>query len=98
MTHGLPFLLQPKVLALQSRASEDDGFCKLLSNEWVKNRSGGRPERIALQVKGINNIPVRIIVCLLVAMVLHTKPSTVARGAEPALPKLNTEAQEAVDR
>jgi hypothetical protein len=98
MTHGLPFLLQPKVLALQSRASEEDGFCKLLSNEWVKNRSGGRAERIALQVKGINNIPARIIVCLLVAMVLHAKSSTVARAAGPALPKLKTQTQEAFDR
>jgi hypothetical protein len=49
-------------------------------------------------VKGINNIPARIIVCLLVALALHQICVPLGRAARPALPKLKTKTQEAFDR
>src|SRR5258708_16992044 len=55
-------------------------------------------EGLARQVKAINNISARLVAYLLVALGLNQGPGAGARAAEPALPKLKAETQEAFDR
>ncbi len=55
-------------------------------------------EGLARQVKAINNIAARLFLFLLVALALNQVPGPSVRAAEPALPKLKTETQEAFDR
>jgi hypothetical protein len=49
-------------------------------------------------VKAINNIPPRLIVCLLVVLVLPQLSVPVAPAGDPALPKLQSKTQAAFDR
>ena len=55
-------------------------------------------ERLARQVKAIDNIAARVLVFLLAALALHQMSVLVAQAGEPALPKLKTETQEAFER
>jgi hypothetical protein len=49
-------------------------------------------------VKPINNITVRLGICLLIALAMHPKSAPVARAGEPALPRLKAETQAAFER
>ncbi len=55
-------------------------------------------EGLAQQVKAKNDIAARLVAFLLVALALNQVPGPSARAADPALPKLKTETQEAFDR
>ena len=55
-------------------------------------------EGLARQVKAKNNIAARLVRFLLVALALNQALGLGARTADPALPKLKTETQEAFDR
>src|SRR6266446_7418900 len=55
-------------------------------------------EGLVQQVKAKNNIAARLVAFLLVALALNQVPGSGARAADPALPKLKTETQEAFDR
>jgi hypothetical protein len=55
-------------------------------------------EGFARQVKAINNIAARFIVCLLGALALQQIFVQVVRAGEPALPRLKTETQQAFER
>jgi hypothetical protein len=57
-----------------------------------------RSERLARQVKDLDNIAARLMVYLVVALSAATASLQFARAGEPALPKLKTETQEAFDR
>src|SRR6267143_6077450 len=73
-------------------------FLKLLSNEWVKNRPLVQSERLARQVKAIDNIAARVMMFLLAALALNQMSVFVAQAGGPALPKLKTETQGAFER
>jgi hypothetical protein len=55
-------------------------------------------EGLAQQVKAKNDIAARLVAFLLVALALNQVPGSSAWAADPALPKLKTETQEAFDR
>jgi len=55
-------------------------------------------ERFTRQVKAINNIGPRLLVCLLVAVAMHQMSASIAQAGGPALPKLKTATQEAFER
>jgi hypothetical protein len=55
-------------------------------------------ERCTRQVKAINNIPQKLIACLLAVLVISQISVPVASGGEPAPPKLKSETQAAFDR
>jgi hypothetical protein len=71
---------------------------KLFSNEWVKNSCEVQSEALARQVAAINSIAEKATLYLLVALALSQMPASIAQAAEPALPKLKTETQEAFER
>jgi hypothetical protein len=57
-----------------------------------------RSEGFARQVKDIDNIAARLMVCLLVVLALPQISARVARAGGPAPPRLKTETQEAFER
>jgi hypothetical protein len=71
---------------------------KLFSNEWVKNSCEVQIEVLARQVAAINSIAEKGTLYLLVALALSQVSPSIAQAAEPALPKLKTETQEAFER
>jgi hypothetical protein len=71
---------------------------KLFSNEWVKNSCEAQSEALARQVAAINSIAEKATLYLLVALALSQMSASIAQAAEPALPKLKTETQEAFER
>ena len=55
-------------------------------------------ERFTRQVKAINIIRPRLLVCLLIAVAMHQMSASIAQAGGPALPKLKTETQGAFER
>src|SRR6266851_8589557 len=96
---GPSFLLNASVSALHSKpAACRDIFLSHSQMNGLRIDALVQSERLARQVKAIDNIAARVIVFLLAALALNQMSVLVAQAGGPALPKLKTETQGAFER